>query len=642
MWTLTFKDKNDATITVEIGGGNGTLTGAAEPLITRELETDDPFEPVRYQTGYINLVGTDGADIRPADTFDRPVTIKKNGAIVWLGYIAVEEWNNSMSEYPKTCSLPLISTLSSLQYKDFNASNNMSTVGKILYKALGNAFVNVHFAVQDVAIFDYALSELAFVNKDDDSKERYYGFNANLPKRKDTYTCYDVLSEICKSFGWQAREGEGDLWLTSPDSTSAYKTITLSSLSSSNPAIKSSGSGSIVSLTNTSMAQTRNYIAPRYQVRITAKKHILDKEFLSFEQIANNLEWDSFKAFTTALTYNYYLADLFKPNTSVISYQHNFGQACNDDFVGQQLDIRSASAMKYKGATFCYDAYVPHKVAVESVPGRSFTLTMTELSTTTEVATLRSGVCNFDEISGVLDLMINAEAISFDDELTIPPANPARAEVPQLEFYLQFGSQWYNGSSWTGTKTKLNYSTLTFISTFYTTECKGMQINLPTGTGAFTLYLVAPHGIDQTKNPLKYVRINNLSLSFSEVSFLHTQVNNKEERYNASCDPIARDTYSIEHNLFFAWKVFSSAKAVNVYSHSAIIFEGDNPISPIPSLLTRMQTWYSKAHMRLQIDANGTNFRPMDTTTYNSYNCFIGARQVNWRDAETRLTLYSK
>lgn len=642
MWTLTFKDKNDATITVEIEGGNGTLTGAAEPLMTRELETDDPFDPVRYQTGYINLVGTDGTDIRPQDTFDRPVTIKKNGIKRWAGYLAVEEWNSSMSENPSTCSLPLISSLAALRYRDFSAAYQMSTVGKVLYKALSASFTNVYFAVHDIDVFNYALSELAFLKKDDGNKKKYTGINADMPKRANTYTCYDVLSEICKSFGWQAREHYGDLWLTSLDTTTAYKIVRLSDLAANVTTARGSGNGKLSTVNPASMNQSRNYLSPKYQVRITAKRHLQDSELLSLSSVAQKLEWDRFSLFNDNLNYQYYVADLFKPNTSVIEYRHDFGQACGDDFIGQQRGSRSPSEMTYKGATFCRDAFVEHKVLVKNPPSRSFNLTMTELPSATIVATLKSETYNFDEIDGDLDFVISAQAISFDDELNDHPEKRT-AELPNLEFYIQFGNMWYNGSTWGSTKTKLNYSPQQWIADAAYHDCTGMRMNMPTGTGAFLIQIVAPYGIDQDKNPLKYVRISDISLTYKEKRFVHNNVEEEEERFNDMCDANGRDSYVVEHNLFFNGKVSTlNYPALLVYSHNAIIYPMVDFTSPLEPLLARMKEWYGKSHYKLQVDAIGSDFGPSDTASYNSFNCIIGARQINWRDAQTRLTLYSR
>lgn len=636
MWTLTFKDIDNATITVEIEGGNGTLTGAAEPLITRELETDDPFEPVRYQTGYINLVGTDGADIRPTDTFDRPVRIRKNGQVVWLGYIAVEEWNNSMSEYPQTVQLPLISALGVLDYVEYEAELQSATVGGVLYKALNMARTSwrmVYFGQHDYSVFNNQFVEYAFKKNDSKSRKKYKGINPDLQKRKEAYTALDVVREICKVHGWQAREDGQNIWFTTPDVGMQVQTISYGALS--HPTSSGPYSGSSQTLYPTSMAQSRSMLPARNQVRITADLDPMPDEIMSLQNIIDRLEYKGEKSHippqvSQTDSVQSYLADVFYLNSDVIQLSNYSENLITDNIYARKWDDEH---MKTFGTLIARDVYYKYNIWDKNrLPEVSPCLTAA-YRYGNDAAILLSEHYYYFNSMGYIDLEVEADAISYDWEKIDYQDGTNSANV---SVYLGFGNQWFNGTAWQSTKTAFvprpeNTAT---SSRPWRHNCKGFAVPLPSGYGRFTIIL---QGVASQQSTIKYYRYRIVSLTLRPITIRSGITDYDELRYNALCNTLARDSYEVDHNLYFE----AQGTETNVLSYRRITYDASKA-NPIESLLSRMQTWYSKAHMRLQVDSRGTDFKPMDTASLNSYNCIIGARQVNWRDNETRLTLYSK
>lgn len=641
MWTLQFKDINDATITVEIEGGNGTLTGAAEPLITRELETDDPFEPVRYQTGYINLVGTDGADIRPADTFDRPVTIKKNGAIVWLGYIAVEEWNNSMSEYPLTVQLPLISALGVLDYVEYQAEAASKTIGQVLHKALSMAQVswgNVMYGVQDASVFTYTLSDYAFRNDSERKDKRYMGINPDMPERKEGRTALDVVREVCKVFGWQAREDGQNLFLSSADAGASYCITSFASLNGTPTA--TSGSGVSKSLSMASTMQSRSMLPPKNQVRIVADRQDVDDEVFSLGSLMNKLRFWQEQNGINYQGVQRYFADCYYADSNLVSVANLGGM---NNAIKELRQARQESQMNFFGAWLGADVYVNQKryYITESETDTSPVLVLTCGGTTVsdDITFYCEEFYDFSGQTGNIDIEINGIAMNYTDELQEPPEDAEKAQFPVVNAKLKFGNSWWNpndGWSYHEKAFPLNLVNDSMEPGEWRHNCKGRRVPLPDyiTSGKFTLIIQAPRGGYPNT---KYARVSSLTMTLRPYTKKNAYTENGELHFNAECQPTARDTYKQEQSLY-CWR---NDQIDQIISYGRI----NTPATAgniTQALLNRMQTWYNRSHMRLQVDARGTDFKPMDTASFNSYNCIIGARQVNWRDNETRLTLYSK
>lgn len=638
MWTLQFKDINESTITVEIEGGNGTLTGAAEPLVTRELETDDPFDPVRYQTGYINLVGTDGADIRPESTFDRPVTIKKNGQIVWVGYIAVEEWNNSLSALPKTVSLPLISALGVLdcvEYIPASIASSYKRVGDIMAVALRKGFIgrddmwrNIYIGRHTTNVLTSMLNDNAFASPAD-RNAHYRGMNPDLKSRKQSYTALDVVKEICKVYGWQCRENGLDIWLTTPDMGGTLTMIPFTSISSGTSGTLVTGSNRALSFASTN--QSRSVLSARNQVRIKATCEPIPEELISLNKIVDSMTFSNLvQSFNSGNLKNYFAETFNNGSSPYLSIKHP-----NNNLVAGNIQARQQSEMNIFGAVLCKDAYFSTGVSdLKRVPSTSPCLTVSKPindSDSERIAfTLYSDYYYFD-CDGFIDFQVDFNAFSYYDELRENSHDAIEFKV--MYAYFSYGDKFFNGTSWVN---KSDYSmnpinTLPFPSEGadirYMHICQGKPIPLPQGPGRFVVEFYAPNRSDT-----KYLRYSQISLILRPALYKSGITDYGELRYNADCNANSKSIYEVEHKLFF-----DNSPAPAVLSYCRI--NASDTI--VRDTCGRMQTWYSKGHTLFQVDVIGTDFEPADTAYISSNNCFIGARQINWRDSQTRLTLFS-
>lgn len=646
MWTLTFKDLNDSTILVEVQGGDGVLTGAAEPLVTREQQSDDPFYPVCYQTGYLNIIDQNADGIRPENTFDRPVKVTKDGAVVFLGFLAVEEYTNNFNERPATLSLPLISGVGVLKNVKYIPEVLNMSIWEILRKCLDKSFNGIsgfnwaylYWNFYTGEILKKEICDLAFDTSETFDGKFYDGFNPNLPEESEGYTVLDVLSEICKLFGMTLREDGDSIYLL----TSSTPTTTYHRLRMNEDEIERFDTISVPSLTalpaSTSMNISR--LPSKKQVRITAKTHQLSEDVLSLENIFNRLAYKN-GGFIFGENSCGYWYDMYTLLPDVASVSSTGSDGSN--LVADQLAVRKIDDLTKRGAVLCKDYFynAPDLVDENIQPA----LTISVDSTRKEVAVLISESSYFfwSNIESFLDLKIEFDTINWWQEAwgqwKLKDDEDKKTNTQKIYGKLNFGSRWFNGTAWQSEECDfcLNDFRSTMQIYYPIQKAEGMLIPAPKGqVGHFKLIILNPTTEDKN---LKYIRISKINLKL-KTEYVNKHVTDfSERRYNSECDSNASETYTSLQNLFF----ISSFDINHIASYNSILDTLPNITEDVDSgVLARMKSWYSKAHSKVQFEAIGTNFSPIDNLQFLTYSGIIASRQFHWRDNKTRITLLTQ
>ena len=110
-WQVTFKTlRGGKTLTASVydstySGNPIPLKGGEEPFVTEENDDDDPFKPIRIQTGSLNIIddGYDAngnafnwRDLQPRSDYDRPVVLlDSNNNILWQGFLQAQNFTVS-------------------------------------------------------------------------------------------------------------------------------------------------------------------------------------------------------------------------------------------------------------------------------------------------------------------------------------------------------------------------------------------------------------------------------------------------------------------------------------------------------------------------------------------------------------------
>ena len=228
--------------TVNVGGGAGAavpLKGGAQPFTTQESDDDDPFCPIRTQTGYLRIVddgyaldGTtafDWKDMIPQTGTSRPVTlthVEGSTTIVdWQGFLQAQTFSGALYGNPQEREFPVQCVLSSLSKYDIptneTALRNFAYLLRLFITSSGITVNNI--IVQGGA--DAQQWMLAMVD-----------WRNFMNTGKQTYTAkykfYDILEDICRFWGWTCRTWRQNIYLTCADDTTeqSYLTLTMANL----------------------------------------------------------------------------------------------------------------------------------------------------------------------------------------------------------------------------------------------------------------------------------------------------------------------------------------------------------------------------------------------------------------------------
>lgn len=209
------------------------LTGAAVPFETQEDDSDDPFEPVRTQSGYLRFVDTredndgnafDWRTFIPTTDTDRPVTLtNEDGTVLWMGFMQAQNFGALLYDSPQEREFPLQCPLTVTSRADINYTQtqiqNFAYLLLQVVDGIPSPCRPTSFVVQGGAKAREWLTKRIdwqnFATTDDDG---------NLVPKYDLLQC---LTEMCRFWGWTARINRQVLYLVSADDTSLADFLTL-------------------------------------------------------------------------------------------------------------------------------------------------------------------------------------------------------------------------------------------------------------------------------------------------------------------------------------------------------------------------------------------------------------------------------
>lgn len=238
-WQIKFHSlRADTQYTVNIydstysGSNPIQLKGGAQPFMTQEDTNDDPFCPVRKQSGSIHIVD-DGLDanghawdwrtIVPMTDTARPVTLTNStGMTLWHGFMQAQNYggvlygNPQEREFPVQCCLSVLGAID-VDYQQ-SAIQNFAyllnyIIGSIPTLNIDNVVIQGGSDAQAWLLKKFDWNN--FVTEDEDGV-----FSAR-------YKLDQVLSDFCQFWGWTARTFRRTLYLTCADDTAETSFLTL-------------------------------------------------------------------------------------------------------------------------------------------------------------------------------------------------------------------------------------------------------------------------------------------------------------------------------------------------------------------------------------------------------------------------------
>lgn len=238
-WQVKFRSLRSGTVyTANVydssySGSPIELTGADQPFTTEEDQSEDPFTPIRTQSGYLRIVDTgydkagnpfNWRDIIPATDTDRPVTLThvENGVTVtdWQGFMQSQNFgsilygNPQEREFPLNCPLSVIEA-SNIDYNEPDIKNFAHLLRLIyynIYNLTSGTIVLENILVQGgLDAQSWLLKQIDWQN--------FVDHDTSADTISAKYNLYEVLESICRFWGWTARVHQRTLYLTCADDT---------------------------------------------------------------------------------------------------------------------------------------------------------------------------------------------------------------------------------------------------------------------------------------------------------------------------------------------------------------------------------------------------------------------------------------
>lgn len=217
-WQVQFKSISGTDYVVNIydstySGTPVQLIGAAEPFVTSENDNNDILEPVRYSTGYINIVNTDGlSGLMPTTPKARFVTLTSGNETLWQGYIKQQQFSQPWDTEPYVLQFPIISAIGILDRKiekgDVPERARIAEYLRLAFTNTDATYDTIIFPA-DLSASNGAIYDVIFrLGLQDRNWFNFRNENVLDPdeSRYDGMTWLNILTELMKAFGYTLYE----------------------------------------------------------------------------------------------------------------------------------------------------------------------------------------------------------------------------------------------------------------------------------------------------------------------------------------------------------------------------------------------------------------------------------------------------
>ena len=248
-WQIPFASLRTGTIyTVNVydasySGSPIILNGGAAPFVTEEDGDDDPFSPVRTQTGTLRIIddgyAADGVtpfdwkQFVPSVAAERPVTLThvvNNTTVVdWQGFIQSQDFSGTLygnpqeRKFPIHCALEVLKSQqpSTTDIQKHNFAYLLNLLESTAETLTGNVIGFDTFIIQGNSDAQQWLCKqfewMNFLSENDNEDEEI----------TPAYNLFEILEDACKFWGWTCRSQGRTLYLTCYDDLTEPKFVSM-------------------------------------------------------------------------------------------------------------------------------------------------------------------------------------------------------------------------------------------------------------------------------------------------------------------------------------------------------------------------------------------------------------------------------
>ena len=232
-YTIPFKGLSGKSGRIDIydtsysGSTVTTLTGAPQPIVFEEEDSEDLLTVVRYKTGYLNLVETAAGELDgvwPTTNTSRPVKAYYDNTLIFSGFIQAQSFQNSWTPARRTVSVPIISPLGLIYDIDMPTYNppTMKALNVLLadvvddLKAKGADYTQVVWPKMSV-LLSATVSSLTACPFNSEHRP-----DVASPALFKPNTMGWFIESLCNAFGWMVHETPDTIVFSKFDHTGNY------------------------------------------------------------------------------------------------------------------------------------------------------------------------------------------------------------------------------------------------------------------------------------------------------------------------------------------------------------------------------------------------------------------------------------
>lgn len=305
-WTLSFNSLRNVSYTVNIlvDGFSGTakrLRAAEKPFTIDENNSDDYFETIRTQSGYIRIINEDTdldgnafdySELIATNAMSHQVQLLSGQTILWVGYIKPVVLTSTLFGYKNTIEIPIqcpLSVLGTINLKFDTTLGTFLTMGQIIYTFFSRinniTWENVYLTADIYPFNPVGGSSLPFPSLN--AKVDMFNFSNNQDPTLSpgsTFTNYSaewedetpaagVLEEICRFWGWTIYVRGVDIYIMANGQIHNYYQLPFNSLAyvlDTGSVITGDTPTDIASLEYMSNKHTEEYMQGRRKITIEA------------------------------------------------------------------------------------------------------------------------------------------------------------------------------------------------------------------------------------------------------------------------------------------------------------------------------------------------------------------------------------
>ena len=655
-YSITFMSlRGGTTYVLTIGGGSGAaipLKGGAQPFTTQEDDSDDMFQPIRTQSGYLRIVD-DGFDARtPAQAFDwkdllpstdteRPVTLTAGGTVLWQGFMQAQNFGGVLYGNPQEREFPVQCVLTVTEGTDINYDQTKVRNFAYLLLQIINSIPSgqrpTNIVIQGGSdARDWLLKQIDWQNFSEENNDGV------LVARFNMFQC---LEDMCRFWGWTARTCGSSLYMTCADDYVFTDFLTLSysdltTLADGTSAGSVGGSFLTVTPGNNSFASTSQE---------------------TYLQRGSNKATVSATSNTIDKVISYAPDSLIKDMAQYSTYNEVFGNMIvnySNDKVRFNSSFLSGSAVSSKGS-FNLMTAIARQAGVASLSESEipvFRLKSAYDSANTNpyvsLETKYEHVYYYGQFRLIANFFRHGEKFQdYGGEF-----NP----IGNKTMFIAFGigptrstAKWYNGNSWVTFYQMFEVTIGNNGNTLYIKYNNGHRssINMDSQTSAKGKLFVDFYGSSDFPSDDLPFEISGFEVSFDKANanyrlvnadgnqkakdvryYQSTNANNVRNEWNTDC------IYASDNLMFFGTGLISNPNNTYFFQHS---YNGSDEY-PEQHLADRVTTYWSVARQKFENELMSNivgDVTPQYFINMDGMNCYPIAISHEWRDDITQFVM---